>query len=311
MERKVQNVAIIGAGLMGFGIGVEYARFGYNVNFYNTNKASSEGAMQRAKEALDTMVRTKLISRADAKATYARIRPTIDIADAVKGADLVVESVVEDLGLKQDIIAKLDGICPPRVILCTDTSSLRVTDIASKAKHQERILATHYTQPPHFAPMVEVVAGEKTEPTLVPVVAGILRKMHKKVIIPNKDSRQFIQNRIQNAIAQECQKLVDEGLGSPQIVDDAIMFGFGRRMRYTGYFKRLDLVGLDHTAYGAKARGSQLWKPLAEHVERREFGMKNGKGFYDWPEETRKAFLEWYHSELIRLMKQDIERGDI
>ncbi len=311
MERKVQNVAIIGAGLMGFGIGLEYARFGYNVSYYNTGKASSELAMQRARTALDTMVKNRLITRKAADATYARIRPTTDMAEAVKGADMAVESALEDLALKQDIFTKLDALCPPPVILATDTSSLRVTDIASKAKHQERILATHYTQPPHFAPMVEVVAGEKTDPALVPFVAGILRKMHKMVIIPQKDSPQFIQNRIQNAIAREAMKLVDEGLGSPQTVDNVIMYGFGRRMRFTGYFKRLDLVGLDHTVFGARAKNMPVWGPLAAHVDKGEYGMKNGKGFYDWPEDKKQAFQDWYESELIRFMKQDMERGDI
>jgi len=304
MERKVQNVAIIGAGLMGFGIGVEYARFGYNVNFYNTRKATSEEAMQRAKEALDLMVKTKLITRDIAKATYSRIRPTIDIADAADGVDLAVESVLEDLPLKQDILAKLDGICPPPVILCTDTSGLRVTDIASKAKHQERILATHYAQPPHFVPMVEVVPGEKTDPALVPFVANMLRKMRKMVIVVNKDSPRFIQNRIQGAIARECQLLVDEGIGTPEVIDNVITFGFGRRMGYTGYFKRQDLIGL-------KSRGSQTWKPIVEHVERGELGMETGRGFYEWSKEKKDKFLEWYHTELIRLMKQDMERGDI
>jgi len=304
MERKVQNVAIIGAGLMGFGIGVEYARFGYNVSFYNTKKATSEEAMKRAKEALDLMVKTRLITREMAKATYNRIRPTIDIADATSRVDLAVESVLEDLPLKQDIFAKLDEICPPTVILCTDTSGLRVTDIALKAKHQERILATHYTQPPHFVPMVEVVSGEKTDPALVPFVADMLRKMHKKVIVIGKDSPLFIQNRIQGAIARECRSLVDEGLGTPEVIDNVITFGFGRRMGYTGYFKRQDLIGL-------KLRGSQTWKPIVEHVERGELGMETGRGFYEWPKEKKDKFLEWYHTELIRLMKQDMERGDI
>lgn len=152
--------------------------------------------------------------------------------------------------------------------------------------------------------MVEVVPGEKTDPALVPFVAGILRKMHKMVIVVNRDSPRFIQNRIQGAISRECQTLVDEGLGTPEVIDNVITFGFGRRMGYTGYFKRQDLVGL-------KARGNQPWKPLAEHVERGELGMKSGKGFYEWPKEKKEAFLEWYHTELIRLMKQDMERGDI
>jgi 3-hydroxybutyryl-CoA dehydrogenase len=301
---KVQNIAIIGAGLMGFGIGVEYARFGYNVSFYNTKKASSEEAMQRAKEALDLMVKTRLITRATANAAYGRIIPTTDVALAVKEADMVVESAVEDLALKQDIFARLDTLCPPRVILATDTSGLSVTAIASKAKNQERILATHYTQPPHFAPMVEVCPGNKTDPKLVPFVADILRKMRKKVIVIPRDSPRFIQNRIQGVIAQECQKLVDEGLGTPEVVDNVITYGFGRRMGFTGYFKRVDLVGL-------KARGPETWKPVRDHVAKGETGMEAGRGFYDWPEDKKAAFLTWYHTELIRLMKQDMERGDI
>ena len=246
-EFKIQNVAIIGAGLMGLGIGVEYARFGYNVKLYNTSKTSSENANQRAGEILELMVETKLISRDMAKATLKRLMTTTDVTEAVNGADLIVESAPENLSLKQVIFAKLDKICPPNVILCTNTSGLRVTDIASVAMHPERILATHYSQPPHFMPMIEIVPGEKTDPDTLSFIAGMLRKMHKMVVIA-KDTPRFIQNRIQKSIGQECQAMVDEGLATPEMIDNVICFGFGRRMTYTGYFKRLDLIGLDFSS---------------------------------------------------------------
>ena len=309
-EFKVQNIAIIGAGLMGLGIGLEYARFGYNVKLYNTGKVSSEHAIQRARDILDLMVETKLIGRSAAKATLQRLTNSNDISEAVRGADLVVESAPEDLALKQEIFAKLDEICPPAVILCTGTSVLRVTDIAVRAKHPERILATHYTQPPHFMPMVEVVPGAKTDPDIFQFVAGMLRKMHKMVII-TKDSPRFLQNRIQGAISRECQALVDEGLATPETIDNVICYGFGRRMAYTGYFKRLDLIGLKAAGNPNRSDGAKAWPPIAEHVALGEFGMDAGKGFYDWPKEKREMFLHWYHTELIRLMQQDLERGDI
>ena len=309
-ERNIHNVAVIGAGLMGLGIGVEYARFGYDVKLYNTGKRSSESARQRAEEILDLMVKTRLITRNAAKAAMNRLTFCIEINEAANGADLVVESVLENLTLKQEIFAKLDEICPPPVVLCTNTSSLRVTDIASGSQHRERILATHYTQPPHFAPLVEVVAGDKTDPAIVPVIAEILRKMHKMVVIC-KDTPRFLQNRIQRAIGQECQAMVDEGLATPEMIDNVICFGFGRRMGYTGYFKRLDLIGLDFASSLNKAKGVQSWGPIAEHVARGELGMASGKGFYEWPKEKREKFLRWYHTELIRLMQQDMERGDI
>jgi 3-hydroxybutyryl-CoA dehydrogenase len=311
MQRKVQNIAIIGAGLMGFGIGTEYARFGYNVSFYNTNAKSSQQAMERTKEALDTMVKNNLIKRIEADAAQKRIRPTTDMADAIKGADMAVESALEDLVFKQKLFVELDSLLPPPVILATNTSSLRVTDITARVKHPERTLTTHYIQPPHFTPLVEVVAGEKTDPAVVEQVAGMLRQMHKMVIFPHKDSPQCIHNRIQNAIMRECIKLLDEGLGTPQEIDKAIMYGLGRRMRFTAFFKRLDLVGLDHTVFNNRARNIPVWAALAEHVDNGEYGMKNGKGFYDWPPEQLKAFEEWYHAELIRFAKQDIENGEI
>ena len=309
-ELKIKNIAIIGAGLMGLGIGVEYARFGYNVKLYNTSQTSSELARQKAKVILDVMVQTRLITRYTAKATVSRLNFSTEIVETATGADLVVESVPENLSLKQETFAKLDEICPPSVLLCTNTSGLRVTDIAAHAAHPERILATHYSQPPHFMPLVEVVSGEKTNSALIPVVVKMLRAMHKMVVLA-KDTPRFIQNRIQRAIGQECQAMVDEGLATPEMIDNVISFGFGRRMAYTGYFKRLDLIGLDFTASLDKSKGVQPWKPIAEHVARGELGMASGKGFYDWPEEKRERFLQWYHTELIRLMQQDIERGEI
>jgi 3-hydroxybutyryl-CoA dehydrogenase len=308
--KEIKHVAVIGAGLMGLGIGVEYARFGYDVKLFNTGKSSSLAAQQRAKEILELMVKTRLMTRADANAAAKRLTYYSDIKETARGADLVVESVLENLPLKQALFAELDAICPPPVLLCTNTSSLRVTDIASRAKHPERILVTHYTQPPHFAPLVEVAAGEKTDPAIVPGVVEMLRKMHKMVVVC-KDTPRFLQNRIQRAIGQECQAMVDEGLATPEMIDNVICYGFGRRMGYTGYFKRLDLIGLDFASGLDKAKGLAPWGPIAEHVAKGEIGMASGKGFYEWPEAKREQFLFWYHTELIRLMQQDIARGDI
>jgi len=152
--------------------------------------------------------------------------------------------------------------------------------------------------------MVEVAPGEKTDPALVPFVAAMLKKMRKMVIVLKRDSPQYIQNRIQGALGRECRKLVDEGLATPEMIDNVITFGFGRRMGFTGYFKRRDLVGL-------RIRTDEPWPLFTELVERGELGMKTGKGVYEWPKEKKEAFLEWYHTELIRLLKQDMERGDI
>ncbi len=308
-EQSIERVVVIGAGLMGFGVATEFARFGYQVSIYNTKQETSKKAMAQISEALDLMVETGLITSDESKAAYGRVRPTTDIVDAASGADFVHESVFELLSLKQEIFARLDEICPPPAILATNTSGLRVTDIASVTKHPERVLATHYFQPPHFVPAVEVVGGEKTDRRVVGRTARLLQGMRKKVAVIDIELPGFVGNRIQGVIGREIQSLVDEEVCSLEMIDDIISFGFGRRMAYTGYFKRMDLIGLDFIYNTAKGRGLEPWKPIAERVERGEFGMKSGKGFYDWPGDTAKQLHRRLNTELIRLMKQDMEAG--
>lgn len=308
-EAGIERVAVIGAGLMGFGVAVEFARFGYQVNIYNTREETSKQAMQQAREALGLMAETDLITGEEANAAYGRIHPTTDIAEAAGDADFVNESVLEVLDIKKEVFARLDEICPPSVILATNTSGLRVTDIASVTRHPERVLATHYFQPPHFVPLVEVAGGEKTDRALVEKAARMLHGMRKRVVVIDIELPGFVGNRLQGAIAREVRSLVDQGVCTPEMIDDVISFGFGRRMAYTGYFKRMDLIGLDFGYRAAQGRGVPAWGPVAERVERGELGMKSGKGFYEWPGNTAKQLHRRLNTELIRLMKQDMEAG--
>jgi len=310
-ENGIKRVAIIGAGLMGFGIGVEYARFGYEVVLYNTRKESSENAMKEAKAALDLMAETELITLQDAAAACRRLQPSTDLDGAVKGADLVVESVREVLELKQEIFNRMDKLCPPSVILATNTSTLRVTDIVTGMQHPERVVATHYFQPPHLIPLVEVCAGQKTSPATVAAITKILRDMRKKVVVMKMEINSFIGNRLQGAIGRECQALVDKGAATPEMIDDVITYGFGRRMTYTGYFKRFDLIGLDLIYDTSTNRGGQAWPPVAEKVRRGELGMKSGKGFYEWTEEDIKALHRRQNLDLIRFLKHDMDNHRI
>jgi 3-hydroxybutyryl-CoA dehydrogenase len=308
---KIKRVAVIGAGLMGLGIGLEFARFGYQVNLYNTSQASSNNARQRARQDLDLMEETELISRAEARTAYRRLRFTTDLTEAASGADYVVESVLEVLSLKQKIFATLDELCPPPVILATNTSGFLVTDIAALTKHPERILAAHYFQPPHFVPLVEVVGSRETGRWAIDRTVETLQGLHKKVVVIDKELPGFVGNRIQGVIGREIQSLVDQGVATPQMIDDIISFGFGRRMAYTGYFKRLDLIGLDFVYTMAKERGQPPWQPIAERVERGKLGMKTGRGFYEWPGDSAQRLHRRQNTELIRLMKQDIADGVI
>lgn len=304
----IKHVAVIGAGMMGSGIGIEFARFGYEVNLYDIKEAASQKAMAQARDDLDLMVEMQLLTGEEAKASYTRLHPTIDFVQAASGADYVIEAAPELLHLKQEIFTRLDEICPPPAILATTTSGLSATDIASAAKHPERILVTHYFGPPHFIPLVEVFRGERTDPQVVETVTRLLRRVRKKVIVIDIEQLTKVGNRLQLAMDQEIHALVDKGI-SPTVVDDIITFGFGRRLPFIGYFQRMDVVGLDGRLERYASSGRKPWAPIVERAKRGELGVKTGKGFYDWPGDTAQRLNRRLNTGLIRLMKQDMDEG--
>lgn len=314
-KNKIERVAVIGAGAMGPGIGLEFARFGYPVALYDLTEEILKNSMHSVHEDLDLMVETELISVDVAKETLVLMRTTTELADAVLGVDHVVEAAPENLPLKQKLFAELDELCPAYVSLATNSSSLRADDCAAQAKnHPERILITHYWQPVPFMPLVEVIGGKRTNPAVRERVAELLRGLRKKVVVQELERPTTPAgwgNALQHIIGERARKLIDEEGCNPYLIDELIRFGFGRRMAFTPHYIRFDMIGLDFFYNAAKARGGAAWQPIKERVEQGDLGMKSGKGFYDWPGDTAKKFLRNFNAELIRLMKLDMERGDI
>ncbi|MBI2910376.1 MAG: 3-hydroxyacyl-CoA dehydrogenase family protein [Chloroflexi bacterium] len=305
----INKVAVIGAGLMGFGIGVDFARAGYEVWLYNTRDETSQLAMKRARGAFDRMVEGELLAVSEANAGYARLHPTTNMEQAAQGANYVVESVKESLAMKREVFKELDRICPTPTLLTTNTSSLTTTSIANdNVQHPERCCVAHYFQPPHFLPLVEIVGGEKTSKESIDRTYEILSRMGKKPVIIPVELPSHAGNRLQDALAREIWHLVDNKVCTPEMIDTIIMYGFGRRMANTGYFIRQDLIGLDLPYFRVKAKGGEPWGPFREHVERGELGMKSGKGFYDWPDHG-EAKQRQQEMELIRFLKRDLEES--
>jgi len=308
-EEGLNKIAIIGAGLMGFGIGVDFARAGYDVALWNTSPATSQQAMTRARKAFDRMVEAGFMTREEADSAYARLRPTTDMTEAAAGADYVVESVLEQLPLKQDVFRQLDEVCPVPAILATNTSGLSPTAIATATTHPERVLVTHYFQPPHLIPLVEVVGGEKTSDETIATVLRVLTRMRKKAVRLLKEQPGFAANSMQGGMGRVAMELVQNGMCTPEVVDTVITMGFGRRLSTTGYFERLDIIGLDLVADVITAQGGTPPPIIAERVERSELGAKTGKGFYEWTPESVEAFHYRQEMELLRLLKRDYDEG--
>lgn len=314
VDNDMTKISIIGAGVMGADIGLEFARFGYKVVMQSRRQESLEKAMQIVAEDLGQMVEAGLITGEEAKKATANISTTTDIAECVKGAFHVLEAVPEVLETKQQILAQLDELCPAYVSIASNTSSLRIDECAAKAvKHPERVLTNHYWQPAHLIPLVEVICGSKTSSEMRDRCASMLRGLRKRVVIQNKELSTVPVgwgNAMQWALGEKAKNLVDEGC-PPHIVDDLIRFGFGRRLAFTAWFYRVDMNGIEMAFKTFKARGLKLWGPYQEMADRGEFGMSSGKGFYDWSGDKIKDFMRDFNLELIHLLKRDMERGDI
>lgn len=320
-EKKIERIAVIGAGEMGAGIGVEFARYGYTAILNSRHEETLQKTMARARQDLDLMIETELITKELAKETLGRMKTTTKLEEAVAGADHVVETIPENLKAKQEMFARLDELCPANVSIGTNSSAFTANQCITPAvKHPERCLVTHYWRPALFIPLVEVIAGKKTDPAVTKRVAALIRTCHKKVVVQEVEIPTLSMlertpagwaNVLQFALLQAARHLVDFAKCPPQVVDDMLKFGPGRRWPFMPPYVYFDDLGLDWMYDAAKARGEEPWAPVKELVEKGYKGMKSGRGFYDWSGDKAKKFSRDFNLYLIRLLKEDLKRGDL
>ncbi len=296
---------------MGYGIALEYALGGLEVAVLTSRPETAQRALDGVQEALALMDREGLITALQAEAALVRVRTAGDLADAVSEADLVVESVPEDLELKQQLFTDFDRLCSAETILATNSSALSITAIASATRRPEKVLGTHYWNPPHLMPLVEVTSGEKTAQATVDTVCDVLTGLGKTPIRVRKDVPGFVWNRLQNALLREAMWLVENGVVTPEELDLVGKQGLGRRLFTAGHCEAVDLGGLDTwaTVHAYMLRyissSTQVSPVLTDKVTRGELGAKTGQGFYAWPPERLRQAREARDRQLIAWLKED------
>jgi 3-hydroxybutyryl-CoA dehydrogenase len=230
------HVAIVGAGLMGSQIGCEYALGGCHVTWIVRDRARSE---QRVEQALTVAHDHGL---ADEPA-LARARASMSYGESdTRSPQLIVESLPEDLSLKADVLGELAPRYP-RATIATNTSSLSISALGEAAGVGERIVGTHYWNPPLLMPLVETIAGPHTPRELLVAVLGLLRAIGKRPIVLEREATGLLWNRLQLAVLRECEWLVEHGVATPQTIDEVMRDGLARRWRLTGPFETVGLGG--------------------------------------------------------------------
>ena len=287
-----EKIAIIGSGLMGHGIAQIFACQGHAVTVVDPNEASLTAVPERIRHNLTTMLAHGVTFADEIDVINGRIHLTTDMQSGVEGADFVIEAVFEDMALKQRIFADLDQLCPPATILCSNTSVMSITEIASTSTHRERIVGTHFWNPPYLIPLVEVVKGDETAVSTVDQTYDLLKNVGKHPVKVWRDVPGFVGNRLQHALWREAFAIIDEGICDPATVDECIRFGPGLRWPILGPIENADMVGLDLT----KAIHDYILphinaaptpsKTLLAHVASDELGFKTGRGFQQWSDEA-------------------------
>lgn len=287
MKANPKKVTVLGAGLMGHGIAQVASQVGgYQVSLLDVKQEFVDRGMKMIGSSISKFVEKGKIKKEEGEAVLSRITPTLDLDEAVKGSDLIIEAATEDPRLKLELYRRVSEMVDSDTVLASNTSSISITLLGGATKHPENVCGMHFFNPPQLMPLVEIIRGKKTSDETVDFVKQVSASLGKETVLCKKDSPGFIVNRILVPALNEAVFLVQEGVADPEDIDKAVKLGLSWQM---GPLQLLDYVGLDTTLnitqvfidefQDSKYRASPL---LREMVRAGLLGRKSGKGFYDW-----------------------------
>ena len=285
--QPITRVAVVGAGLMGHAIASACAIAGVRVRLTDIDRRVLAAAGKKIDRILATLVECRALARRRAAAARSRIEFAGSLEAAVAGAHLVQESIQEDAALKGRLFAELDELCPPATILATNTSSIRITEIADATTRPDRVVGVHWVSPAYVVPVVEVVTGRATSPRTVRRATEYVRRLARVPVVV-KDTPGFVINRVQMAMLNEAIDLVERGVATAEDVDAAIRIGLGSRLAIFGPLLCNDIFVTKETtlrllAYLYGKTGQEKFKPsglLRRMVKARDNGVFSGQGFF-------------------------------
>ena len=313
----IKNIAVIGAGTMGHGIATVFASGNYQVTLFDLSQEILDKARELINSKLQTLIDANLFDPSrrleilDQKITY-----ETNLAVAVEEADYVVEAVIEDVEVKKELFAKLDALTSSHTILASNTSYLNIFDLV-ESDRPEKYIITHWFNPPHIIPLVEIVTGPKTSPQVVEVVKTMHDDLGKTTIVLHKFLPGFIGNRLQAAIGLEMWHLLDNGYARAEDLEKAVKAGFGLRTPLLGVLQRLDFTGLDMVQ---RALANRSYHPpevrgysniINQMISQGHLGVKTGKGFYEYLEKSQADVMQECDAKLLRLIKFIEELGPV
>lgn len=313
--KPIRRVAVLGLGTMGHGIVQAFAAAGFQVSGYDERKEARKALHKVIKGNLKDLVATGLMRKASVAPLLARIRVCDTEAEAVHGAQFVTEAVLEDLPVKQELFARLEGLVAEDTILASNSSTFPISQSAAKMKRPQRAIVTHWFNPAHLVPVVEVVPGKRTSRQVTEVTMTLMKRLRKEAVRIDREVAGFIVNRVQVAVWREVWSLLDQGVASPEAIDAAVRGSIGLRLAAIGPLEVNDFGGLDlHTRVfqnlaGEIYSGTKVPSKIRRLVEAGHFGVKTGKGIYDYTPASLTAKRSRRDQRILALLKMFYSRN--
>ena len=281
----INKITILGSGIMGHGIAQVSAMAGYNVALRDIEQAFLDKAMERIRWSLNKLVEKQKVSQAEADKIFARITPVVDLKQALKGADLLIEAVPEDMNLKRKVYAEVENSAESKTLYASNTSTLPITEMAALTSRPDRFIGLHFFNPPQLMPLVEVIPGNKTNQTMIDMATGLVQKIGKQPVLCKKDVAGFIVNRIFIPLVHEAVYCQERDNVSMTTIDSAVKFKLSFPM---GIFELADYTGLDVIHKATEEMHSRDQKVIRPHpkikqlFDEKNLGQKSGKGFFEY-----------------------------
>ena len=285
---EIKNITVLGSGIMGHGIAQVSAMAGYNVVLRDIEQPFLDKAMEKIKWSLDKLVSKEKISENERDEIFSRIKPIVDLKDAVNDCDLVIEAVPEIMELKKKVYAELDKVASDQVVFASNTSTLPITEIANTISRPKKFIGIHFFNPPQLMKLVEVIPGQETSDDVTNLTINFVKSVNKIPVTCRKDVPGFIVNRLFIPLVHEACYVMERQKIQQTEIDSAVKFRLGFPM---GIFELADFTGLDviHKAtVEMHVRDKKVISPhpkIEQLFNEKKLGQKSGEGFYKYSDD--------------------------
>jgi len=311
--QDIRQIGVLGAGLMGHGIAQVFAAAGYKVSIYDADEATRLSAKSRIAANFDTFIKLNLAGPEDRERCLEKIAVSEDIPSLCEGAHVVIEAIAEDMAVKKHTYRELEKYASSDTILTSNTSALSITDISEALVHKKRFLGTHFWNPPHIVPCVEIIMGKATEKEAFETIYTLMERVDKVPVRVLKDIPGFLGNRLQHAMWREAISLREKNVASAEDIDKVVKYGFGIRMPFIGPLETADLAGLALTydiqqyLFPYLESSPEPSAALSKLVAAGATGVKTGRGFYEWSPDKIQQLISQRDTVLLRIIHEIIK----